>query len=127
VTTIAPRLYVVKKVPKKGRACIAIRRIKKGTIIMVNQMVGIPRREHKHISETVLARYRFSEERKHFIILGNISIVNHSNEANTDFRIYPKTLIAKLVATKDIAIGEELFINYGHGNNMLRSHYGIHE
>lgn len=118
-------LYIVKKMPVKGRGCVALRCIKKGTVIMINQMVEIPARQHKHISETILSRYRFALGRKHFIILGDISIVNHADTPNTDYFMSDKTRTAKLVALADIPKGAELFIDYGYRGASLLSHYGI--
>ena len=48
------------------------------------------------------------------IILGNISVINHSTNSNTDpYSFDYNTHIVTCTATKDIAKDEEIFINYG--------------
>ena len=105
---------IIKKstIPKARFGVFAGRPYHRGEIIEINVFLEIPEDE-----DTIIKQYQFDHPKIQnytILILGNISLINHSNKPNADpYHFNLKNKTAKLIAMRNILPGEELFINYG--------------
>jgi SET domain-containing protein len=110
-----PKRTEMRDVPGKGRGMFATKKIKKGTIIEICPVIPIKKREWKDMDETILSHYAFewgSTGKDACLVLGHGSIYNHSYDPNADNFNDMENVCMEFVATRDIAKGEEITINY---------------
>lgn len=102
-------------IPGKGRGVVAAAPIAAGEIIEIAPVVRLTEDEETALNDTVLESYVFvwGEEGYPFaLVMGIISLINHKKEANTDLDTDYETQTMRLTAARDIAVGEEITIDY---------------
>ena len=106
---------IVKDAGVKGRGCFATAAIKKGQLIERCPVVIVPITQKELIDQSLLYHYYYAwtpDEEGVAISLGYGSIYNHSYKPNAVFdRVFAGGYI-DYVALRDIAIGEEITVNY---------------
>lgn len=99
----------------RGRGVFSTALIPAGTVVEVSPVLVLTERERALVEQTMLYDYIFAwgdEGRQACVALGYLSVYNHSADANCDYEMdYDERLIT-IRTIKDIAAGEELFINY---------------
>jgi SET domain-containing protein len=100
----------------RGRGVFATRNIKQGEIIETSPVLVIPVDEMISINKTTLHQYHYdwapNEKVGGAIGLGLLSLYNHSASPNaTFFKDYNNNTIS-ILACRDIAKTEEVFIDY---------------
>jgi SET domain-containing protein len=99
----------------KGRGIFAFKRFKKGEVIEISPYILVPAKDYSRVKNTRLTYYWFGVRGKTCAIgLGYTSIYNHMENPNATFVILKRSAKIKIVATKDIAKGEEICTNYGY-------------
>jgi SET domain-containing protein len=99
-----------------GKGVFAGEKIKKGDTIEVCETLVINHKQGQIlIKKTILGNYVFAHEDEKSVILtlGNGSMYNHRQPSNAEYYFDSDTNQMSYVAVKDIAKGEEIFINYG--------------
>ena len=112
----------VKLFPKKGRGIAATKLIPKETIIEVAPVASFPAEQMPLINKTEVFKYYFvipseyekSENVGGHIVFGLSSLCNHSETPNAYINWVKNEigLWARLIASKDIQVGEEIFLLY---------------
>ena len=96
-----------------GRGIFSTRKIQKGEIIEVCQIIQLTEKDSKEIDKTSLYDYYFSWKDKSIAIcLGLGSLYNHSYNPSAQYIKDFKNNLIRFVAIKDIEEGEEIFVNY---------------
>lgn len=111
---ILPSLTVAPS-PNRGRGVFATEKIKANTVIEISPVLVFPDKEVADAEKTLLYNYFFewgNNLKKRALGLGYISMYNHSYTANCEYEMDYDADIMKVKTVKDIAKGEELFINY---------------
>lgn len=108
-------MYRITTFPKKGRGLQATEFIKSGTLINQSPVVLMNNREYERYgSKTTLSTYVFHWDDDHVAVaMGDVSLANHSNQENTDYRPNYESMTIDLWAIRDIQPGEEITDNYG--------------
>lgn len=99
----------------KGRGVFALKDFAPGEVIERAPVIVIPAEQTRHIEATVLDNYTYcwGEEGKELaLVLGAGSVYNHSSHPNAVYERAPDELEMRYVALREIAEGEEIFINY---------------
>src|SRR5215813_10897040 len=99
----------------KGRGVFARRSIRKGDLIERSPVIVVPRQEWTTIEHTILSNYVFDwgeNEEDAAVALGYVSIYNHSYTPNAELTECLDDAIIEVSALRDIAEGEEIFVNY---------------
>jgi len=98
-----------------GRGVFTKKAIKVGTIVEASPVIVMSAEERKIMDQTRLLDYIFEwgeKEEQCCMALGYVPIYNHSYESNCEYEMDYGNAIISIRAVKDIAAGEELFINY---------------
>ena len=101
----------------KGKGIFTKEAIVAGTVIEIAPVILLPEQDSALIDKTHLYNYYFlwGEEHKNYAIcLGYGSLYNHSYEPNCIYETYYEDEVIHFIALRDIAVGEELMINYNH-------------
>ena len=104
-------------IPNIGYGFFAGKNYKKGDVIETNIFISLDLLDEYRKKNNTFAKYFFKcvkNNNKIILPLGNILIMNHSNNPNAfpyNFDYNNRTVTC--VALKDIKRGEEVFINYG--------------
>lgn len=109
-----PGLYVANS-DERGRGVFASEPIQTGDVIEICPILLLPSCELPIIHKTFLHDYYFlwgEEQNQAAIALGYGSIYNHLVHCNADFILDYEHETIEIVAIKDIALGEEITINY---------------
>lgn len=109
---ISPTLHI--------RGLIATERIKKNAIIERCPVILVPMQEEPFLKQTVLWKYYYEwNKQNHVIVLGYGSLINHSYTPNARYSFHYKDTELVFKALQDIAVGEEITVNYNyHPNNQ---------
>ena len=101
----------------KGRGIFAVAAIKRGEVIEVAPALLIPPDEAEEQLTTSLAHYVFRTDRgdRYVLGLGYASLFNHTSRANAEF--FVTNLAVTIKATRAIAVGSEITVNYGWTKN----------
>jgi len=106
---------IVKDAGVKGRGCFATAPIKKGQLIERCPVIVVPVSERDLIDRSKLYHYYYAwtpDDEGMAISLGYGSIYNHSFSPNAIFdRVFDGGYI-DYIAIKDIAVGDEITVNY---------------
>jgi uncharacterized protein len=118
---------VVRVVSGRGRCVIAAQRIAKGTQVLADHIIFVPKDESKHTDQTVVGRYAFewNDDGDLCVVLGLGSLINHGKRENVRLDSNEETQTMDFFALRDIAEGEELVYDYGYETGELASYYGI--
>jgi uncharacterized protein len=124
--SVLPAL-IVRVVPGRGRCVIAAQNIAKGTQLLADQIVFVPRHESQFTDQTVIGRYAFewNDDGDLCIVLGLGSLINHGRRENVLLSSNDEDMTMDFFALTDIAEGEELVYDYGYEADELASYYGI--
>ena len=101
----------------KGKGIFTKEAIVAGTVIEIAPVILLPEQDSALIDKTHLYNYYFlwGERHKNYAIcLGYGSLYNHSYEPNCIYETYYEDEVIHFIALRDIAVGEELTINYNH-------------
>jgi len=91
-----------------GYGLFASRDISKGDIILESPFIDVTK-----VSKGIIADYVFGiSDARLVIALDRASLINHSNNPNTDWDLVDDKIVFK--AIKDIKVGDELFHDYGY-------------
>jgi uncharacterized protein len=108
---------LVKEIPKKGRGLFANQDFNVGDVIERCPVLILSSEDSKRIEKTVIYNYTFEWPEKEgldqsAIVLGLISMCNHSSEPNAEFdHVFSENEII-IQAIKPIKKGEEITISY---------------
>ena len=102
--------------PTMGRGVFAARAIAAGETLGTFHTIWLPPREVMAMKGATLSNFWFEddEDGSALIVLGFIELINHSTTPNVD-RLWlstPEGEVVTLFALRDIAPGEQLFIDY---------------
>lgn len=110
-----------------GRGVFASKNIKKDDVIEVCPVIVLREEETPDLKKTQLNNYYFrwgKDMKNHHIAaicLGYGSLYNHSYSPNATYHKLIDKHCIEFVAIKDIAINEEITVNYNNGNPNDRS------
>ncbi len=107
------------KIKNAGRGVFAIRDIVKNEIIEICPILEVHIEDVFVLQESIMMTYYFSfDDTKDMvtIALGYGSIYNHSYKPNTTYRKISQDNVMEFRAIKDIKKGEEITVNYNHGD-----------
>ena len=123
VTGMSPNnqasLVEVKQSPLHGRGLYAAVEIVVGTKIGTWPALILSTEDTAHVKATRLYHYIFYVDEnaegamRAAVAFGPISMCNHSPDANATFNVDATTATVTLCASRDIAAGEEVLIDYG--------------
>jgi len=111
---ILPILYIA-TTEKMGRGVFASAAIPVDTIIEISPVVIMTAEERKLLDQTALHDYIFEWGDDHLkccMALGYIAVYNHAYESNCEYEMDFEAGTISVKTMRDIAAGEELFINY---------------
>ena len=111
---IQPYLTIV-DTPKMGRGVFSSEKIEAGTIIEISPVIVMNAKERELLDQTSLHDYIFvwgAELNQCCMALGYVSVYNHSSLSNCEYEMDFAAASITIKAMRDIAAGEELFINY---------------
>ena len=111
-----PFLYI-NSTKKKGRGVFTAKKIPAGSHIESCPVLVLSKKDTTRIHKTKLHDYYFlwGDTGKSAIALGFGSIYNHAKKANADYAMDLENKSIDIFATKKIAAGEEITINYMEG------------
>jgi SET domain-containing protein len=110
-----PVKITVKSSKGKGRGVFATARIRAGEVIETAPVLLVPKDQADVLAATFLGHYMFQTDNgRHYVIgLGLTSMVNHDDQPNAEFFATIDHVVVK--ATRAIAVGAEITIDYGWG------------
>ncbi len=105
----------------KGRGVFATRRFREGEILERSPVIAMTAKQWKHVARTPLDHYVYEWDGKGgcAMVLGLGSLYNHSYEPNTRNLIDRRNGSMDWVATRAIARGEEITVNYNDEDDPL--------
>lgn len=107
-----------------GRGVIATRPIRRGELIERSPVILVPEEDRPAVDPTNVGSYivmwehattgedLYSGNGRAAVVLGLMSLVNHSDDPNCTIVRYIEALALDLIALRDIAADEELRIDY---------------
>ena len=96
-----------------GRGVFAKEFFRKGQLVEVSPVILLKEDDVTH-GDAVLDHYVYEwEEGVNALALGNGSLFNHGLPANVDWEANKNEQSIEYRATRDIPVGEQLFIDYG--------------
>lgn len=112
--TVASVVEIKDTGAERGRGVFARVAIAAGTTIEIAPVIVLPSDDSAKIRRTFLYNYFFQwgSQGKTAIVLGFGSLYNHSNRPNAKHVREFDKLQMRFVAMRDIAQGEEIFVNY---------------
>ena len=113
----------IESTEKMGRAVFTSEDIKEGTVIEISPVIVMTGEERKLLDQTLLHDYIFEwgeEKNQCCMALGYAAVYNHSNTSNCEYEMDYNEASISIKAVRDIAAGEELFINYNGDWNDAR-------
>lgn len=105
--------------PKKGRGVVSKKRILRGSLVELANVVLIPNNDYDSIQNTILYHYinewedpKNKGDKTNAIAFSICQFFNHSYNPNLKYIYDYENSTIEFVAIKDILKGEELTINY---------------
>jgi SET domain-containing protein len=111
---ILPILYIM-ETAKRGRGVFTTEAIPVGTTIEIAPVIVLNQAERAVVDSTLLHDYIFEwgiNEKQAAVALGYVSIYNHSVDANCKYDMDFEHQTIQIQTKRDIAMDEELCINY---------------
>lgn len=108
---------------KMGRGVFTSQAIKAGTVVEISPVIVMTSEERKLLDQTLLHDYIFEwgeEKEQCCMALGYAAVYNHSCTSNCEYEMDYNDASISIKAVRDIAAGEELFINYNGDWNDAR-------
>lgn len=99
----------------RGRGVFTAEPIAKGTVVEISPVLVLGPDDRQKVEQTLLFDYIFewgNEYKGACVALGYLSLYNHSYNANCLYEMDFEQEIMRITSVKEIAAGEELFINY---------------
>ncbi|SJZ48330.1 SET domain-containing protein [Sediminibacterium ginsengisoli] len=99
----------------RGRGVFTTEPLASGTIIEISPVLVLDPEERAHAEKTMLFDYIFEwgdDYKSACVALGYLSMYNHSYSANCLYEMDYESETIRITTVKDVAAGEELFINY---------------
>ncbi|MDE2026674.1 MAG: SET domain-containing protein-lysine N-methyltransferase [Patescibacteria group bacterium] len=123
--TPSSKIYLGKSfIPNAGRGVFALFDLKEGEVIESCPVIEVPKKDLPLLRQTLFVNYYFLWG-KHMetvaICLGFGSLYNHSYEPNATYIKHVEEEMINFIALKDIKKGEEITVNYNHGNPYDKS------
>jgi SET domain-containing protein len=104
---------------RKGKGVFALKKIPKGEIIDVANIILISNNDWDLIEDTILSNYSFEwddpkckGEYDSAISLSISQFINHSYNPNVEYRYNYKNMSIEYITIRDISEGEEITVNY---------------
>jgi SET domain-containing protein len=114
---------VIAKTKGKGRGVFSTTPLPSDIVIEIAPVIIMSSEERKELDKTLLHDYIFEwgEDRKQCCMaLGYVPLYNHSFASNCEYEMDFKKEVIRIKTVRDIALNEELFINYnGDWNNEV--------
>lgn len=114
-------LVGIRHTPNRGRGVFALQRLPEGLLLETAPVIVMPGQQRSLIDQTLLHDYIFiwGEAEDHCCMaLGYVALYNHAAPANCDYLMDFEGQTISIITVREIAAGEELFINYnGDWNN----------
>lgn len=111
----------IKKTKNMGRGVFTQMDLPANSVVEMAPVIVMSREERSHLDQTKLHDYIFewgSDSQQCCMALGWIPLYNHSYQANCQYEMHFAKQLIYVITVRDIAAGEELFINYnGDWNN----------
>lgn len=98
-----------------GRGVFTSQEIKAGTVVELSPVIVMTGEERKLLDQTLLHDYIFEwgeEKEQCCMALGYAAVYNHCYSSNCEYEMDYHDASISIKAVRDIAAGEELFINY---------------
>lgn len=98
-----------------GRGVFTSEPLPAGTVVEISPVIVMSPEDRRHLDQTPLHDYIFEwgEDRKSCCMaLGYVPIYNHSYTSNCEYEMDFDAGWIRITTMRDIAAGEELFINY---------------
>jgi SET domain-containing protein len=112
---------VISKTKGKGRGVFCTAPLPADIIIEIAPVIIMSGEDRKELDKTLLHDYIFEwgEDRKQCCMaLGYVPLYNHSFASNCEYEMDFKKEVIRIKTVREIALNEELFINYnGDWNN----------
>jgi len=119
--TLLPSTNIaVKPSEGRGRGVFAVKDIKAGDVIEAAPTIDIPSKEIAFVNASRLAHYMFEGvfSGEGVIALGYASLYNHDKKSNASWEMNDGLIV--ISADKNIKAGQEIFLDYGWGKEMLK-------
>ena len=117
---ILPFLYIEES-PGRGRGVFTAEPIECGTLVEIAPVIVMGPDDRIQLDKTLLHDYIFEwgeDKTQCCMALGYVPVYNHSSSANCEYEMDYENVCIGIRAMRDIATGEELFVNYnGDWNN----------
>ena len=105
--------------PKKGRGVVAKKKILRGSLVELANVILIPNNDYDSIQDTILYHYIYEwddpknkGDKTNAIAFSICQFFNHSYNPNLKYIYDYENSTIEFVAIKDILKGEELTVNY---------------
>ena len=111
---ILPILYIM-ETAERGRGVFTTASIPAGTTIEIAPVIVLNQADRAVVDTTLLHDYIFEwgiDEKQAAVALGYVSIYNHSEDANCKYDMDFDHNTIQIQTKRDIAVDEELCINY---------------
>jgi SET domain-containing protein len=111
---ILPILFLAPS-PGRGRGVFTQEAIAANTILEIAPVIVLPAADRQQIDRTRLHDYIFvwgEQGDQCAMALGYVPLYNHASPSNCEYEMEWANELIRIRAVRDIAAGEELFINY---------------
>jgi uncharacterized protein len=112
---------MVGQTKSRGRGLFAIGPIAADTVLEIAPVIVMSAEDRKELDKTLLHDYIFEwgdDRSRCCMALGYVPLYNHSYFSNCEYEMDFRKKIITVKTVRDVAAGEELFINYnGDWNN----------
>lgn len=111
---ILPILYIM-ETAERGRGVFTTASIPAGTTIEIAPVIVLNQADRAVVDTTLLHDYIFEwgiDEQQAAVALGYVSIYNHSVDANCTYEMDFENKTIQIQTKRDVAVDEELYINY---------------
>lgn len=116
IAAMAPHGLQVVELPGRGRGVVAARTFRAGEVLERAPVIVVPRADVAPLRGTLLDDYWFWwDERHNACALGWASLYNHACPSNARFDRDEASRVLVVSAVADLAVGDEVTINY-HGD-----------
>ena len=112
MNTPADRPVEVRSSPLEGRGVFTTRAVVAGEVLDESPVVLLPASQRRHLDRTGLEGHYWDWDGNAAIAFGLISFTNHRRPGNARWERDDAALTMTLIATEDLAPGEEVLVDY---------------
>jgi hypothetical protein len=108
-------MFRVEHTEQYGRGIYANRLILKDTLIDASELLVCNKKDTQLVRQTLLYYYVYAlNDEKDAVVLSPFSLINHSLDSNVLYKVVDlgNRKVMHFIATRDIQVDEQLFINY---------------